>query len=151
MDLGHHVALQLMIKDFCTKTARIFTLAVSTFVLFNCKIPTSAIQGFTGETIAFKWENIRVTETDYITKDDSVSIFRAKDYTIYRLPSYHYITNTILNKEGDVIDETSTKTSSFHYYVHKKGDDDALLYDSINSQSYSKRVLIDSMLIKHFF
>lgn len=109
------------------------------------------LKGFTGETIAFRWENLQVTETEYMTKDDSVSIFRNKIHTVYRLPSYHTLTTTNINKNGDIINEDSKTPLEFQYFVYHNKENYGHMYDSIDATYYRKRMLVDSFLVRHAF
>ncbi|NEU07042.1 hypothetical protein GZH53_01845 [Flavihumibacter sp. R14] len=130
---------------------RILILTVCTFLSFNCRASNSSFKSFTGETLAFRWENLRATETEFITEEDSISIFRNKKHTIYRIPSYHTVTTTNLNKDGDFLSEDVNTTLKFRYFVQKNNEIYGSIYDSINATNYKQRLLVDSFLIKYAF
>lgn len=125
-----------------SKTVVIIFLTGCAFLFFSCRTPGSSLRSFSGETLAFKWTDIL---------DDSISIIRNNNTTIYRLPSYHSVSTANLNKEGGVISEELKTTLVFSYFLHKEKEISGLMYDSVNAGTYSEKLLVDSVLSKHAF
>lgn len=124
------------------KTIGMFVLTVCTFLSSNCRIVNSSFESFSGETIVLKWASVL---------DDSISIISNNNHTIYRLPSYHTVSTTNLSKNLDVLSEDSETKLIFSYFLHKKNEISGFKYDSINATSYSQKLSVDSVLIKHAF
>jgi len=140
-----------MLHKFYAGTS-VIILATSMLFLSSCSQRLNpALGGFSGETVKFRWENFRVSVDEFILKEDSIAVISYKDHTIYRFPSYRYLTTTNLNKEGEFIGEQTTTISVFKYYVHKNDDQFGLMFDSISAVRSSGKLPVDSIMIKQAF
>lgn len=111
----------------------------------------SAAGEFSGEMITFRWENIGTSTDRFIIKEDSIGIISYQNYSIYRLPSYRYFGNSILDGEGKLLNEETTTISGFKYFVHKNDDQFGLMLDSISAVSSSRKLAVDSVLVSQVF
>ena len=130
----------------------VIILAGYLFLISSCSQRLNpASGGFSGETVKFRWENLQASVDQFITKEDSIAVIWYKDHTIYRFPSYQYLTTTNFNTEGELIGEQTTTISVFRYFVHKNGNQFGFMFDSISAANPSARLPVDSVLVKQAF